>query len=72
MVRVTFKLTDAETVELHLDEPQHFAAVLKESAEKAGVEIGGVIAVCRGKVISLDEVIDINDSIDVFPAISGG
>jgi len=72
MVKVTFKLSDAGTVNLEIDQPVKFDEVLKKSALKANVELGGFIAVRNGKVITADDFVEQNDEIDVFPAISGG
>ena len=72
MVKVTFKLSDAGTVNIEIDQPEKFDKVIKRSAQLADVELGGFIAVRNGKVITADDLVEQNDEIDVFPAISGG
>jgi len=72
MVKVTFKLSDAGTVNLEIDQPVKFDEVIKRSALMANIELGGFIAVRNGKVITTDDIVEQNDEIDVFPAISGG
>lgn len=72
MVTVTFKLSEAGSVSLTIDKPQPLQAVLDEAALQAGIELGGFIAVCNGRVITGDNLVAENDTVDVFPAISGG
>ncbi len=72
MVTITFKLTTVGTVELKLSSPQQLSTVVAQCARKAELELGGIIAVRQGTVMSLDDIVDVNDSIDVFPAIAGG
>lgn len=72
MVKVNFKLSEAGTVSLNIDVPERLDDVLSQCAVQAGVDLGGYIAVRKGKVITGDELIHDSDEIDVFPAISGG
>ena len=72
MVKLSFKMSDVGTVELHLQQPLGFSQVLEQCSRMAGTKIGGVIAVRNGRVISLSDTIGIHDSIDIFPALSGG
>lgn len=72
MVTVTFKLSEAGSVSLTIDKPQPLQAVLDEAALQGGIELGGFIAVCNGRVITGDNLVAENDTVDVFPAISGG
>jgi sulfur carrier protein ThiS len=72
MVTVTFKLSDLGTVSLEIDEPVPFSTVLHLCAQKTGAEIGGVIAVRNGRLISQKDLVHSNDQVDVFPALSGG
>ncbi len=72
MVKVTFKLSDTDTVNLELKEPTKLEDVLKISAELVGIELGGFIAIRSGTVITSDHLVDLNDAIDIYPAISGG
>lgn len=72
MVSVHFKLSEAGSVSLSLGEATTCDDVLQECAAKAGVELGGYIAIRNQKVISPSTLIHGDDEIDVFPAISGG
>ena len=72
MVTVNFRLTEAGEVNVELNEPQPLATILDKAASRAGIELGGVIAVRSGQAITLDTPINDDDIIDVVPAISGG
>jgi sulfur carrier protein ThiS len=72
MVTVNFRLTDAGEVEVEVNESKTLEWLLKKSAAQAGIEVGGVIVIRDGKVITAETMIDDGDKIDVFPALSGG
>ncbi len=72
MVRVTFKLTEVGRVELDLSTPLLFQEVLQRCVARTGYSPGGYIAVRKGKVVSLGDMIEEGDEIDIFPALSGG
>ncbi|MBM9602619.1 MoaD/ThiS family protein [Desulfopila inferna] len=72
MVTVIFKLSAAGVVELKLTQPQSLETVLQKCAETAKIELGGFIAIRNGKVITAETLVTENDTIDVFPALSGG
>jgi sulfur carrier protein ThiS len=72
MVTVTFKLSDIGAVELELTTPQRLDIVLRQCAEIADVEPGGFIAVRNGRVITAETLVEENDNIEIFPALSGG
>lgn len=72
MVTVNFRLTEAGEVNVELNDPLPLAKVLDKAANLAGIELGGIIAVRSGQVITLETQINNNEIIDVFPAISGG
>lgn len=72
MVTVCFRLTDTGEVEVEAAGAKTLEWILKKSAAQAGIEVGGVIAVRNGKVINAETLIDDGDTIDVFPALSGG
>jgi len=72
VVTVTFKLSEAPPVSLTIDQPQPLQSVLDAAARQAGVDLGGFIAVCNGRVITGQELVAEDDSVEVFPAISGG
>ena len=72
MVTVNFRLTETGEVNVELNDPLPRAKVLDNAANLAGIELGGIIAVRSGQVITLETQINNNEIIDVFPAISGG
>jgi sulfur carrier protein ThiS len=72
MVTVAFKLSEIGTVSLDIDEPVPFSRVLHLCAQKTSTDIGGVIAVRDGRLLSQEDLVHNGDHIDVFPAISGG
>ncbi len=72
MVTVCFRLSDAGEVEVDMVGPKTLEWVLAKSAAQAGVELGGVIAVRNGTVITAQTLLKDGDKIDVFPALSGG
>lgn len=72
MVTVVFKLSEIGTVSLDIDEPVPFSRVLQLCAQKTASDIGGVIGVRGGRLVSQDDLVHNGDQVDVFPAISGG
>lgn len=72
MVKVTFKLTEVGRIELDLTTPLPFEEVLRHCVVRTGYTPGGYIAVRKGRVVGLADMIEEGDEIDIFPAISGG
>jgi molybdopterin converting factor small subunit len=72
MVIVNFKLTDIGRIETSLGKPETLATVLQQCRRQSGIELGGIIAVRCGQVITINDLVRDGDEIDVFPAISGG
>lgn len=72
MVTVTFKLTDAGSVQLEVSEPQTLENLLNKCTKIVDINLGGFIAVRNGTVITAETPIENGDTIDIFPAISGG
>jgi len=72
MVIVNFKLTEAAPVKLQLTQPELLGSVIEKSAQLAGLQLGGVIAVRKGRVVTKNDYIQNGDVIDIFPALSGG
>lgn len=72
MVTVNFKLTDIGRIEIALVKQETLATVLQQCRRQSGIELGGIIAVRCGKVITKNDLVQDGDEIDVFPAISGG
>lgn len=71
-VRVNFKLTEVGRVELDLPTPQSLNEILQHCIDKTGHSPGSYIAVRKGKVVNAGDMIESNDEIDIFPALSGG
>lgn len=72
MVTVHLKYTDVGTVEIPLNSPKILNLILEECTKMTGIEFGGVIAVCNGKVIQPTDSVKDGDIVKVFPALSGG
>lgn len=72
MVDVNFKLTDFGKIEVSLEKPESLATVLQQCIAQTGIELGGIIAIREGKVLKKTDLVEDQDTIDVFPAISGG
>lgn len=72
MVAIAFRLSEVGRVELTLTGPERWESILQRCIAKSGVDPGAVISVRRGTVLSNDDLIEDNDEVDVFPAISGG
>ena len=72
MVIIRFRLTDADEVRIDAATSRPLKEVLGQGASLAGIEIGSIIAVRNGEVITLETMVKNGDEIEVFPAISGG
>lgn len=72
MVKLFFKMREVGSVELKLDSPATLQDVLELGAKQAGIELGSYIAVQKGKVVPATEIIQGEEEIDIFPALSGG
>ena len=72
MVTVHLKYTDVGTIEIPLNSPKSLNSILEECTKRTGIEFGGVIAVCNGKVIQPTDSVEDGDIVRVFPALSGG
>lgn len=72
MVSFDFKLTEGGKVNFPLLSPEKLDTVVKQCAAGEGLSLGGYIAVRNGKVINGDTMVTAGDSVDIFPAISGG
>ncbi len=72
MVTINFKLTNKDKVVLEINAPEKLSQLLPIAAQKAGVTLGGFIAIRSGKVITKKDLIETCDEINIFPAISGG
>ncbi len=72
MVKITFKMSDLGTVEVELDQARQLSQLLEEIYLNAGEKMGGIIAVRDGKVINFDDLVEVDDEITIFPALSGG
>ncbi|MGB3213120.1 MAG: hypothetical protein WBB19_20625 [Desulforhopalus sp.] len=72
MVSVNFKLTDIGRIEVSLGKHEPLSTVIQRCAAQAGIDLGGIIAIRRGKVLKKSDLVEDRDEIDVFPALSGG
>ena len=72
MVIINFKMTDFGRVEVAVAKQQLLSTVLLQCSNLTGMEIGGVIAIRQGKVITKNSIVEDGDEIDIFPALSGG
>jgi hypothetical protein len=72
MVTVNFNLLDIDTVQVHINEPEKFERFLQRCTSKAGIELGGCIAVRENRVLKGMDLVRDLDNIDIFPALSGG
>ena len=72
MVTVNFKLTDIGKIKIPFVKRETLATELQQCRRQSGIELGGIIAVRCGKVMSTNDLVRDGDEIDVFPAISGG
>lgn len=72
MVTVHFRLTDAEPLQLGMDQPQPLHVILNRCRAELDEEFGSVIVICRGKVLRHSDPVNPGDTLEVFPAISGG
>jgi molybdopterin converting factor small subunit len=72
MVTVNFRLTAVGRVELDIATPLEFAALLKLCGNQAGYSPGDCIGVKNGQVLRGGDIIVDGDTVDIFPALSGG
>lgn len=72
MVTLNFRLYEAGSVRMRINEPEKFQKILESCAAKADIELGSVVAIRDGKVLTGNTLVEDTDVIDVFPAIAGG
>jgi molybdopterin converting factor small subunit len=72
MVSITFKLSEIGRMEIPLAGPEKWQTLVDLCAARAGVELGGILAVRGGTLLRGHDLVEDGDEIDVFPAISGG
>jgi len=72
VVMIHFKMSLLGRVSVTLAEPESWADVLVRCPGNIDSTPDNVIAVRRGSILSPDDMIEKNDEIDVFPALSGG
>lgn len=72
MVTVNFKLFEIGRIEVSIEKHETLATLLRHCTAQAGIELGGIIAIRKGKVLKKNDLVEDGDEIDVFPAISGG
>ena len=72
MVSFVFKYTEKGEVQFPLSQPSPLDSVLQQCVKKAEIRLGDYIAVRNGTVVPATSLIEDNDKIDIFPALSGG
>lgn len=72
MVTLNFRLCDTGSVKMSIAAPEKFEKVLERCAARADVELGSIVAVRNGKVLTGKAMVEDTDVIDIFPAIAGG
>lgn len=72
MVTLHFRLSDRDTIELAVDQPEELRVILSRCDDQSGEKIGDVIAIRDGRVVPLHGLVRDGDVIELFPAISGG
>jgi molybdopterin converting factor small subunit len=72
MVTIHFRLTDIGRLEIHIEKPETLAAVLQLCTAKTDCALGGIIAICKGRVLKESDLVHDGDELDIFPALSGG
>ncbi len=72
MVTLRFKLSDKADLEVPLSTPENLGDLLSRVSRDTGMKIGGVIAVRQGKVVAGHKIVEDQDIIEIYPAISGG
>lgn len=72
MVTIDFKLTEAGRVEFDLPAPMPLVEVLRRCAARTDYTCGSYIAVRKGRVVTGGDMVEDQDHIDIFPALSGG
>ena len=50
MVTIHFRLTDIGRLEIHIEKPETLRAVLQLCTAQADFALGGIIAICKGRV----------------------
>ena len=72
MVTVLFRLSDTEPLRLDIAQPTPLTTVLESCERMLNEEIGSVIVIRGGKIVQLHEPVAPGDTLELFPAISGG
>jgi len=72
MVTVHFRLSEIGQIELELEAAAPWSSVVQRCAVADQIDVDGILAVRAGKVLGGEDIVNNDDVIDVFPAISGG
>jgi len=72
LVTLKFKLSDRDDLVVSLSETETLGDLLSRVSRETGTELGGVIAVRQGKVMARSQIVEDQDIIEIYPAISGG
>ena len=72
MVTVHFKLIERGPVRLDTDRAETLETILRMCGDELAEPIGAVIVIRSGKVVSRQALVEQNDTLHVYPAMSGG
>ena len=72
MVTLHFKLSERDSIEMSIDQPEELGVILDRCVDQTGAAIGDVIAIRNGRVVPLRDLVRDGDVIELFPALSGG
>ena len=72
MVKLNFKLADTEPLHLDIGRPERLEKILELTNDTLGEPIGSVLVIRAGKVCGKQVLIEPNDILDIYPALSGG
>jgi len=72
LVKINFKLSDIEPMEIQIKRPETLDHVLTLCREQASIDIGEFIGIRNSRVITGEQIVENGDEINIFPAISGG
>lgn len=72
MVTITFKISELGIVKVNLNRKMKLSEVLDEIHHNYDEKMGDIIAIRSNKVMRLDDIVNDDDEIVIFPALSGG
>jgi len=63
---------DIGTINVDIHKPEPMAKVLQMCGTQPSVDFATIMAVRNSTIVKRDDLVEDGDSIDIFPAISGG